>query len=362
MSVVFKKFDDRSAFTLVELMIVLVVIGILMASVFKLFSAVSANAEKATTNSRLERMRNAISGFYSSYGTYPPVPVCFSSDPLNAEMDKGSGGGIDLPWSGSDDEKANAAYWACRSQPVAFEYPYAQEYDAVINKKYGSINGANGVFGNAASYDSYEWQDIKMFKFGLMSFLLPRPTLVGLPAANESWSDEQPISGFYRSGQWTHYNTTSRIGVNGTDEELQNALEGQDAQERREVAKWLPNLEGIVSGYTPDADDMMHISLASDHWIKKFPLSIDSTGEDDNYIGDYDHNGGLTILHITTVVDGWSEEFFYYSAPPYQSYRIWSAGPDRKTFPPWVPIETLSSADQKLVSEWIKDDIVGFAR
>lgn len=353
MNAEFKRLSSRRAFTLLELMVVLVIIGILMASVFKLFSAVSENSRKAQTKARMERLQNAISGFYSSYGTYPPVPSTYSyPDPMNASDDRGAQGGEKIPWSG--DHKADAALWASRSQPVAFEYPYPQTYDEFINEKFRDqqIRTANEVYGNAGSIKESSWTEVKMFKFGLMSFLLPRVTLIGIPADKTPFGKDQPKEGFYGSKQWSEHNQTSRTGV-GSADKLRNALRNQRELELRECAKWLPNLEGLVSGNAPT---ILNTQLASGEHM------ADSMGGSSQFRGVYAKDGQKTILFCTTVIDGWGNDFFYYSAPPYQSYRIWSAGADGKTFPPWIPLESLSSEDLKLVSEWIKDDIVGFDR
>ena len=60
-----------------------------------------------------------------------------------------------------------------------------------------------------------------------------------------------------------------------------------------------------------------------------------------------------------TVLDGWGNDFYYYSPQPFQSYRLWSAGPDGKTFPPWVPLSTLKTdGDRKTAANWMADDIM----
>ena len=62
-----------------------------------------------------------------------------------------------------------------------------------------------------------------------------------------------------------------------------------------------------------------------------------------------------------TVVDGWKNEFYYYSPPPHQNYILWSAGKNGMTFPQWVSdeeIRKLNTADQAKVMEWKGDDIV----
>ncbi|MDD2598257.1 MAG: type II secretion system protein [Kiritimatiellae bacterium] len=352
MSAKVNKFNSKRAFTLLELMVVLVIIGILIASVFKLFSAVSENSKTAQTKARMERLQNAISGFYSSYGTYPPVPLYANPDPMNASDDRGAQGGEKIPWSGG--QKTAAARWAARAQPVSFEYPYPQTYDEFVNEKFRDqqIRTVNEVYNNAATIPNAMWEEVKMFKFGLLSFLLPRVELVGIPPETSAFSRDQPIEGFYHSKQWGLHNKSSRIGA-GNKDKLRNALKGQRELEMRECAKWLPNLEGILSGHAPT---IMNTVLQGGGDVQ------DSMGGSHQFRGAYSKDGQKTILFCTTVVDGWGNDFFYYSAPPYQSYRIWSAGSDGNTFPPWIPLESLSSDDLKLVSGWTKDDIVGFDR
>ena len=79
--------------------------------------------------------------------------------------------------------------------------------------------------------------------------------------------------------------------------------------------------------------------------------------------------GNLFVLGKMALFDGWTSdhrkwdnELYYYSAPPYQSYRIWSAGPNGKTFPPWIPLDSLSVEMRKKVSAWTSDDIARFDR
>ena len=62
-----------------------------------------------------------------------------------------------------------------------------------------------------------------------------------------------------------------------------------------------------------------------------------------------------------TVVDGWENEFYYYCPAPYQSYVLWSAGANGKTFPPWVSRESLDSKANACVGYWTEDDIVNLS-
>ena len=58
-----------------------------------------------------------------------------------------------------------------------------------------------------------------------------------------------------------------------------------------------------------------------------------------------------------TVADGWGNEFYYHSEVPYQSYRLWSAGPNLRTFPPWLDLGKFSQKEQETIANWTKDDI-----
>ena len=65
------------------------------------------------------------------------------------------------------------------------------------------------------------------------------------------------------------------------------------------------------------------------------------------------------LLDGLTVKDGWHRELYYYSPSPHQSYTLWSAGENGKTFPPWVTDEELANIKEKsTVQAWIADDIV----
>ncbi len=356
MKSMFGNFADRRAFTLMELMIVILIIGILMSGVFMLMSVASKHGDIAQTRAKVQRMQNAISGFYAAYGTYPPVDNHYASlDPfINVDDD------FDEPINGSGGLDASACRWSCRAQPVAFEYPCAQEEDAMINDYFrdADVLTPNQVFGNAASYPETDWDTHKMFKFGLMSFLLPRITIVGIPSTG-GFNEEQPISGFYESGQWESSNKKSSLGSSGGND-LVNALRSQGGVESRAVAKWLPNLEGMCAQLNRT---IMNVSLNDSKSYfndKEMDTLSDGLGGDAAYRGPYKSKSGQkTVLNCATVKDSWSHDLYYYSAPPYQSYKVWSAGPDGKTFPPWIPLGSLSSSDQETVAGWIKDDISG---
>ena len=127
-------------------------------------------------------------------------------------------------------------------------------------------------------------------------------------------------------------------------------------------ARWLPNLEGICRC---DTDlNLFGVHIKSGYWRDKG--IFDSMSIEDLAPALYeacftpDGNGSFKdqyILDEVTVQDGWGHEVYYYSRSPYQSYTLWSAGPDGKTFPPWIARDQLSGQELDLAAKWTKDDI-----
>ena len=162
------KRESRSAFTLIEMMVVVAIIGILIASVFKLIGAAGENTKKALTVARIEKLANALAGYYAEYGTYPPVKKVRSSDPF--VEDDGSG---ENHSSHSGTLTSGNAVAACRAQPVSFEFPNIEDLDDYVNIIYApsgkiSVNQALG----AQKWQGEEWSETRIFKFGLLSYLL----------------------------------------------------------------------------------------------------------------------------------------------------------------------------------------------
>jgi prepilin-type N-terminal cleavage/methylation domain-containing protein len=342
----------RRGFTLIELMVVVAVVAILMGAVFQLISVVGKMNKKAETIARLQRVQNAISGFYGAYGYYPPVPSYQSQDPL-VERAKND---FEESVASANSEAGFAArsLMACASQPVSFEYPPVQSLDEFINKSYREyrLMSPNTLLaGTAASTPDETWQEIKVFKFGLLSFLLPRVELIGFTGLSAQDDQQEPHINFYRGRQWKKHNPTSEVS------DTRKALEAQQALENRTVARWLPNLEkNICHGRT-----ILGVNLLEPHTdgIGLRVKEVWTNGRVTDVRG-YEENNQKYTLQYVTVQDGWGNELYYYSPPPYQSYRLWSAGPNGKTFPPWIKIENLPARERAWVATWISDDIVKF--
>ena len=327
---------SRQAFTLIEMMVVVALIGILIGGVFRLIGAAGENAKRAETIDRMQRVENALSGFYSEYGTYPPVARHGSPDPLQ-ETDEDRN---DDEYKKLTTEEARLAYRsrrASRCQPMAFEFPTIKAMDNFINQRWGS-DGIYSANQNPGAFDSTKtkWEEVKLFRFGVLSFLLPRLEVIG-NFRTGGGEDDRPAEEFFDFQQWKQYND-SRKG----------SYDVQLTRESTACARWMPNLEGLVCGGKP----LFGVETAErDAGYPQF-----STGYSQG-------TGNRHILSRMTVRDGWDRELFYYSAAPYQSYRIWSSGKDGNTFPPWIPLDILKQKNATSliwVNKWIKDDIARF--
>ena len=342
----------RRGFTLVELMVVIAVIGILIGGMFKLIGVANNEKNRAVTVARLEKIKNAISGYYATYGCYPPVKNEYA--PLDPDDAKNTGKLKDYFASDvideynkvtdTDEKGAFLAKLCCQAQPLDFEYPNPQQYDEYINQAQSKYSSASSVLG--IDKTKADWKSYKAFRYGLLSFLLPRLTVMGyarsLTANNQLDYDgltRQSDMRFLSTLQWTKYNTSSK--------DVASVLKQLQADEDT-CGKWMPNFEGLLYG-TGARDTIMGVNIRAKNSADVLDL-----------VGGYTP-GDYCLLAVTTK-DGWGNEFYYYSEPPYQSYRLWSAGPDGKTFPPWLDIKSYNSGLFKSAATWVADDIISLDR
>ena len=396
----------KKAFTLVELMVVVVVIAILASITFKIAGLGEDSSARSNTIARMQRLENAISGYFAAYGSYPPVALQgrsrnifyeangygiqqVSKDPMTSiELDKDKG------W---DQVEA-----ACRAQPVAMEFPYASArsdfvravseslrqlhesgtpgyenpklaypFDALDNPEMlsGKNRDGNGV-------KAGDWTNMQVFKFGLMSYLLPRYLLMmghGNGNNNESSGSTSLYDDFT---QWGDNNAMPCRFEDGTQYESWNDLNSDLGKEDEKwkialipsqavCARWLANLEGILACNDTANTTVYGISLRDGRYgglsAEDPNPNIYSAGNSQSGSG----TGGSQqyVLNKITCRDGWGHDFYYYSLPPYQNYRLWSAGPNGKTFPPWIPDEEIENNPelQKFkgrIRNWVADDVV----
>lgn len=164
------------------------------------------------------------------------------------------------------------------TQPVRFEYPW--------------VHGARpAVFQNLAG-DWPPWGEENgqavVYTFGLMAFLLPREAEV---TNMYDCVNDTRLAKLYSGGQWGEYNTKT------------DPTTGLDTERDLTACKrWAPYLDGI---------------------LHRWPYFDERTYRDKG-----GNEAGTYTNWYTTVLDGWDRELRYESLPPYQSYRIWSIGPD----------------------------------
>lgn len=321
-----------NGFTLIELMVVIAIIGILIGTTFKLMQVAADSKARAVTIARMERLQNALSGYYAAYGMYPAVPFYGNPDPSASGQIKESDG------SAISSSSSASAQAAARAQPVGFEYPTPTWLDNRIPILFypDNVISLNTAIGSLSPTDD-DWRKYKGFKFGLMSFLLPRVQIIGLP---EEDGDKAPLGDVYAKAQWRNNNPDT------------TELDKQRVRENEACIRWLPCFEGILRSLP----EKVTLKDANHRVIAEVTIKGDNDGGN-RMAARQMQDGPKVALAFITITDGWGREFFYYSPKPYQSFKVWSAGPDGLTYPPWVP--STDSTYQKLKAQnWTKDDIV----
>lgn len=354
----------RKAFTLIELMIAVVVISILMSIVFRLSGIGSDTQKRNVTASRLQRLENCMSGYYAAFGTYPQVPLQRSSRNFRLKVNEY---GVQDP-----DQEESTLSWrnveaACRAQPIGTRFPFRsdmKEYISNISKqlqkkatsgekhwkdlgfdsaalKAGFDDGTTNIGATLDSSDT-------VFEFGVMSFLLPR--YLFMLDCNERFLDRD---------EWSDNNVLPSDPATGDPYDNWNKVWNWKTSmipSQAVCSRWMANLEGccsVVTGqkfFGTSIGDGSASALSADNpgvaGMIRYPDPVNNPGQ----------NG--YILNSITIVDGWGREFYYYSAPPYQSYTLWSAGENGRTFCPWVPLDTLNSSEATTAGVWMADDII----
>lgn len=383
----------KKAFTLIELLVVTLVIVILASITFKLVGTAGDAEPLQTTIIRMQRLENCLSGYYAAFGSYPPVELHGSRNPFYKVSKYGyiqQTENEDPDYSKLDENRVRAA---CRAQPVRAEFPFVDENDRKMavkvsdtiqllqqdeayvkshTDKYGNVPACFNPFDALETpnqlngkKDESRWAKIQMFKFGLLSFLVPRYLMMMGHDYNTMYKD------FH---QWSDKNTRPCRFEDGVQypswDDLNQDLR-QNKNERWKIdlipsqsvtQRWLPNLEGICRS----GSQMEFYGIKIGDGTALDPeeperISVYSTGE--SQAGESASATQPYVLDSLTVEDGWHNDFYYYSPPPYQNYILWSSGPNGKTFPPWISDEEVRkdpdiSKFEKTIRSWIADDIV----
>ena len=384
--------NSLRGFTLIEMLIVVVVLVTLMSITFRLMNIGTASDARVTTVMRLQKLENCLSGYYAAFGSYPPVKLQGSQD-YNFAV---SGHGIqsdtrnEISWGSGAQAQYDA--WqqvkaACMAQPVAARYPFPDGYSGVVsgisdeikerisagdedykglssdrlsvlNQGFDNISDNPGRFGGRDKTEM-DWREIQIFQFGLMSYLLPRYMFMmngpvhffqGEGVAQWSGNNTLPSDPFmgelYQS--WNDVKTDSE-----KDADDDGFMKIANIPSQTACARWMPNLENLCKcnhNYR-----FFGIYIRNRGAIYASPnIEIFSPTK-----GAQTGTSGQYLLDTITVEDGWFRDFYYYSPPPYQTYILWSAGPNGKTFPPWVSRNDIDNSTAKeIISSWTADDII----
>lgn len=383
----------KRGFTLIEMLIVVVVLGILMSITFRLSSIGENQTARSVTIQRLQRVENCLSGYMAAFGTYPPVPLHNRRNIyLEVEPDTGvqkvpESEKTDIfgwnPDTGLGSQQEQDAWLqvraACEAQPIGCYFPYGDKYKSVVrtgseetmsrarNNKFSrsltkqekDLLGQGYSAPGPGSFDDeiVDWREQQIFQFGVLSFLLPR-YLVMLD------TDSSSLDGLTKKAQWTANNSLPYDPFQGDqyekwDEVYGKVLKERDSKDYAEIAniasqalcaRWISNLKNICKC------DLSRKFYGIE--LKDGDCPSPLLGDDpDVRIYKFDSGGGNYILDGITVVDGWGSQLYYYSPAPHQTYTLWSAGPNKRTFPPWVDRKELGTEANRCVGKWIEDDI-----
>lgn len=371
----------KKAFTLVELLIVVVVIAILASIAFRLAGIGAGSEARNKTIAIMQKLENAISGYYAAFGSYPPVPLQGRSRSIYYAVNfYGIQQVTDNPDTSKVDWKRVQA--ACKAQPVEARFPCAVDFQDYVEKVgqnavkqgYDPFDGLR----NPAQLDSKKgdpnWTDTQLFQFGLLSYLLPRYLLMmGYGSVDKGNSGQNKGEIYDEFRQWGDNNSMPCRFENGVQYESWSALNADlcNPSEKWKVAalpsqavcaRWLANLKGLLAVFNPDNKEFYGVNVfdgMSFLTLAPPPAQEEIYSSGDSQNGD---GGGRTqayLLDKVSCTDGWGNDLYYYSPPPYQGYRLWSAGPNGKTFPPWIPDEEIEKLREKnTIRDWLADDIM----
>ena len=391
----------KKAFTLVELLVVVVVIAILMAVTFRILGVGEEETSRSDTVKRMHALETCISGYFAAFGSYPPVRLHGSRNIFYKVNQQGVQVVDEEPeYSVFNWIKVHAA---CRSQPVAMNYPFKEKDWQVIrktseivqkmyNKKNGGLAEVAGTGFDAlqtpaqllSKSEEDAWTHCNLFRFGLMSFLLPR-FMIMMQGSDTSiydkfiqWGENNNVPCKFEDGvpyeKWEdiakQVKPPSATSDDINDELWKVAL----LPSQIITARWIACLEKVCQVQTPNITEfkVWGVNIIADD--SKSDLTQSGLTTQINCPWRYppifssgdlqSENNGWTQAYALDGIscrDGWGEDFYYYSPSPHQSYRLWSAGKNMKTFPPWITekeIDELNSSWATQARAWKSDDLV----
>lgn len=149
---------NNKGFTIVELLIVLAVIIVLAALVFKTYSSIQARSRNTTRENNLKALQQKIETFYSNNGYFPNLNDLNSTAWRTKNIPSLSSGLLVDPSSNCDPSKAACVGGNDKALPKQIEY-YATQSDGVTS--------CNGMVGSKADQNCAEY---KLFTYYEGSF------------------------------------------------------------------------------------------------------------------------------------------------------------------------------------------------
>ena len=259
----------RSGFTIIEMLVVVIIIAILAGLVFKMIGAGGASADKAKARRQLEAIANACEEYRAEYGRYPPV---------------------------AKDSKGN--------QPFAYDYP--RSADRWTGGSASSL---------ATLLNKVSRTQATVFKFGLMSFLVTRVEGRAELAPKELF-DKGSLSDSQH--HWRSQNDPKNSDSKDLVEKQIKAGLTTRPDGKNGSVKWDPKKHCCA------VDNPRDVRAARKIW----PLIKDVIRTEESY---HEYNGNVYTNLQCSVWDPWNNTLNYRSDPPFDSYRLWSNGPDGKS-------------------------------
>ena len=262
-----KRTSPKRGFTLIEMLVVCLIVVLLAGLVFRMVGVIGRHNDTADTVAKIEMVANALEEFKSIYGKYPPVRLYRTDRGMEPLM------------------RYEFPQWDTYGETLAMQREAARR---MIGEGRGRVR---------------QWDDSGtggVFSFGLCSFFVPRV----------NGTAENGGRAFLEKGtipeQWSAYNTGNESGDSQRDldavRRILPHLGGRLGDNDRVVwehNKWGNRNAGILN-------------MPWDGW--KRPPS-----------------GAVFTNDVVTVRDSWGHDLNYYSIPPYESYKLWSSGPDGLT-------------------------------
>lgn len=287
----------RYGFTIIEMMIVLVIITILAGFVFRMMTLAGQKNDIAETKAVIEKISNALEAYRAEFGSYPPVAVYNGIQPTYFEFA--------VPGTGKEGDLGITPSMAAQ----------------MVND----------------SKTKNRWNEFPVFTFGLASYFYPRYWSTASVSPKEFYGDldrDDVLESAQNKAdknrvinQWRDHNNRSGSRIN-----IQDLNKDMTA-----IKKLMPLLDGVIESYVQNKQRV---------WTVKDWGCAEYHGE-----GPHHFYGSREYANSAIVFDDtWDRYLHYQSNPPYDSYRIWSAGPNGATHDP--------ACDNPAACSKCSDDIV----